>query len=348
MKESYFNDQKLPLVIEPNGNGKSKEALIAWLQDNKDSFYKKFYENGAVLFRGFDLDTPKDFEAVAYQTDNRLKNDYYGTSPRNIVKDTKYIYTASELPGHYPIMQHCEMSYVVQPPITLFFYCHVEPEYGGETPLCNFRKVYEQMDPKIRAEFDSKGLLTVRNYSGLENNSKFNLFELKKWNELFGTTDKAEVERQCKEQQMEFEWLDGDKLRILHRTPAAINHPLTKEKVWFNHIQVFHPTAAAIEYDYIHKTQGRAKTLFWSLFLNVMVKVKNLTTKPIDQSMNVLFGDGTPIPDSYVQHLEELIWKNLVVFPWKKNDVIAIDNFSTSHGRLPYEGKRQILVCWSA
>jgi len=348
MKESYLNDQHLPLVIEPNGSGKSKQELIAWMQQNKESFTKKFYDSGAVLFRGFDIDTPTDFEAVALETDPRLKDDYYGTSPRNIVKGTKYIYTASELPGHYPIMQHCEMSYVTHPPITLFFYCHIEPEYGGETPICNFRKVYRDMDPKIREEFDRKGVLTVRNYSGLNNGSMFNLFELKKWNEIFNTTDPKEVERQCKEQEIEYEWMDNGNLRLIHRTPAAIEHPLTKEKVWYNHLQVFHPKSAAVEYEYIHQHQHRAKTLFWKLFLNVMVKMKSITTQPIDQSMNVLFGDGTPIPDSYVQHIEELIWKNMVVFPWKKNDLIAIDNFSTSHGRLPYEGKRQILVCWSA
>ncbi len=347
MKESFLNSQQLPLVIEPNGSGKSKEELLAWMQQHKESLQQKFYKHGAILFRGFDIDTPKDFEAVALQTDPRLKNDYYGTSPRNIVKDTTYIYTASELPGYYPIMQHCEMSYVPQPPISLFFYCHVQPDYGGETPLCNFRKVYADMDLRIREAFDKKGVLTVRNYSGLGKGG-FNLFELKKWNEIFHTTDKVEVERQCKEQHIEYEWLPNDNLRLVHRTPAAISHPVTGEKVWFNHLQVFHPDAAADEYAYIHQHQGRLKTLLWSVFLKVMVGLKNITTKPMDQSMNVLFGDGTPVPASYVQHVEDLIWKNLVIFPWLKNDIIAIDNFSTSHGRLPYEGKREILVCWSA
>ena len=345
MKESFLNSQQLPLIVEPNGSGRSKEELLAWMQQNKESLQQKFYKHGAILFRGFDIDTPKDFESGALQTDPRLKNDYYGTSPRNIVKDTTYIYTASELPGYYPIMQHCEMSYVPQPPISLFFYCHVQPDYGGETPLCNFRKVYADMDPRIREEFDKKGVLTVRNYSGA---GKGGLFELKKWNEIFHTTDKAEVERQCKEQHMEFEWMPNGNLRIVHRTPAAINHPVTGEKVWFNHLQVFHPDAAADEYAYIHQYQHRFKTFLWSVFLKIMVAVKNATTKPMDQSMNVLFGDGTPVPSSYVQHVEELIWKNLVIYPWQKNDVIAIDNFSTSHGRLPYEGKREILVCWSA
>lgn len=348
MKESFLDSRGLPLVIEPNGSGKSKEELLNWMKANKERLDKSFYERGALLFRGFDIDTPKDFESVAYQTDPRLKNDYYGTSPRNIVKDTTYIYTASELPGHYPIMQHCEMSYVKHPPISLFFYCHVQPDYGGETPICNFRKVYADLDPRVREDFDKKGLLTVRNYSSPFHKSSFNLFELKKWNEIFNTTDKAEVEKQCKEQEIEYEWMANDNLRLVHRTPAAINHPITKERVWFNHLQVFNPKAASVEYSYIHHHQHRAKTFFWNVFLKVMVGMKKMTTAPIDQSMNVLFADGTAIPDSYVSHVEETIWKNLVIFPWQKNDVIAIDNFSTSHGRLPYEGKREILVCWSA
>lgn len=347
MKQSFINAQQLPLIIEPNGSGTSKQELLQWLKGEKESFTEKFYKHGAVLFRGFDMDTPNDFEDLAVQVDPRLEHSYYGTSPRNMVPGTKYVFTASELPGYYPIMQHCEMTYVKHPPVSIFFYCHVEPDYGGESPICNFRKVYAELNPKIRDEFDKKGVITVRNYSSIENASRFNLFELKKWNEIFNTTDKAEVEKQCREQEIEFEWLDGGNLRLLHRTPAAITHPVTKEKTWFNHLQVFHPHGADVEYSYIHGHQHRAKTFIWKNFLAVMVKIKSLTTQPMDQSMNVLFGDGTPIPDSYVEHVEEVIWKNIVILPWKKNDVMALDNFSTAHGRLPYEGKREILVSWS-
>lgn len=347
MKESFLNAQQLPLIVEPNGSGNSKPELLKWLYANRNSIDKKFIQHGAVLLRGFEIETPNDFEDVAVAVDPKLEHAYYGTSPRNQVPGTKYVFTASELPGYYPIAQHCEMTYVKNPPVSIFFYCHVEPDYGGESPICNFRKVYAELNPKIRDEFDKKGIITVRNYSGLENKSRFNLFELKKWNEIFNTTDKAEVEKQCREQEMEFEWINGDNLRIQHRTPATITHPVTKEKVWFNHLQVFHPHGADTEYSHIHAHQHRAKTFFWKHFLNAMVKLKSLTTQPIDQSMNVLFGDGSPVPDSYVEHVQEIIWKNMVIIPWKKNDVFAIDNFSTSHGRLPYEGKREILVSWS-
>ena len=130
MKTSYINpQQKLPFLVEPIDQKHSKEDLLQWMKANAELVKKHFYEDGALLFRGFDINTPKDFEDLALQVDPGLKNDYYGTSPRNIVKNTTYIYTASELPGYYPIMQHCEMSYVPQPPISLFFFCHIEPEY---------------------------------------------------------------------------------------------------------------------------------------------------------------------------------------------------------------------------
>ena len=35
-------------------------------------------------------------------------------------------------------------------------------------------------------------------------------------------------------------------------------------------------------------------------------------------------------------------------FPrWQVGDVVAIDNFSVAHGRMPYRGARQVAVCWA-
>ncbi|MCS6935587.1 MAG: TauD/TfdA family dioxygenase [Chitinophagales bacterium] len=337
----------LPYILTPE-TGASKSSLLHYIHEHNNSIREALLRHGAILFRGFDLPNPKDFEDVALCIDPRLRNDYYGTSPRNIVPGTRFVYTASELPGYYPIPQHCEMSYVVHPPIHIFFYCHVQPKYGGETPLCDFRKVYAQLNPDIRKEFEEKGVLTVRNYSGLNKNRRFNLFELKRWDEIFHTTDRAEVERQCREQQIQWEWLPDGRLRLLHRTPAVLAHPVTKEKAWYNHLQVFHPYGAKVEYEYIHRRQKRLHTFFWKNFLSLLVYLKQMTTSPTDHSMNVLFGDGSPVPNEYVRHIQDVIWSNMVIIPWQRCDVLAIDNSSTAHGRLPYEGEREILACWSA
>ena len=141
-----------------------------------------------------------------------------------------------------------------------------------------------------------------------------------------------------------FAFQNGD-LQVFN--DATVEHPVTKEKVWFNHTQVFNIDAAPVEYEFIHSRQKRLKTFFFKWFISAMVGLKKLVTKAEEESINILFADGTEIPKAYIRNIEETIWKNMVIFPWKKNDLLAIDNLGTSHGRLPYEGKRQIMVCWS-
>ena len=71
----------------------------------------------------------------------------------------QYVFTASELPPYFPIPQHIEMSFLPAPPRKLFFCCLEAPtSSGGETCLCDFKKVYEQMNPEIRQKFEEKGV----------------------------------------------------------------------------------------------------------------------------------------------------------------------------------------------
>src|SRR5205814_942473 len=106
MNLNYFSDAgKLPLVITPNGDT-GKNFLINWITSNKEMLNEKLMDSGALLFRGFNIDGPQDFEDVAKAMDNDLKDDYLGTSPRD--KKSGFVFSASELPPHYPIMQHCE------------------------------------------------------------------------------------------------------------------------------------------------------------------------------------------------------------------------------------------------
>jgi alpha-ketoglutarate-dependent taurine dioxygenase len=346
MNFNYFSEgSKLPLVISPDTRDASKELLTAWISANKDSVEENLNLSGALLFRGFEIYTPDDFEAVARAIDDDLKNDYLGTSPRD--KKTDFVFSASELPPHYPIMQHCEMSFLPSAPRRLFFYCHVEPPYGGETPICDFRKVYSDLDVEVRTAFETKGVKHIRNYSSPSDNSK-SAFQLKKWNELFQTTDKSLVEQKCAENDIICEWKERDGLRMINKGSAIKIHPATGEKVWFNHTQVFHVSAAADEYQRIHRRQQRWETFKTNLLLKTLTVFNKITKDPMQQSMHVTFGDDSPIPDAYVEHIQDIIWKHLVIQPWKKGDVLCIDNFSTAHGRMPYYGPREIMVYWTS
>src|SRR5262249_14561746 len=69
-----------------------------------------------------------------------LKNVSPAPSPRDAITD--YVFSARELPPHYPIPQHCEMSFTKTPPSRIFFHCLIpSTSPGGETPLVDFRAV---------------------------------------------------------------------------------------------------------------------------------------------------------------------------------------------------------------
>jgi alpha-ketoglutarate-dependent taurine dioxygenase len=335
---------RLPLVIEA-GADRSVARLCAWLRANEAWVAGELRQWGAILLRGFDVDRPEAFEQVARAIDPDLKNEYLGTSPRNAL--TSHVFTASELPPFYPIPQHCEMSFTKNPPRRLFFCCLVEPAEGsGETPLCDFRKVLADLDPAVVARFELRGLRIVRNYGGAESSSRFNPFQLKRWDEMFLTTDRAAVEARCREEGFDPEWIGDDGLRLVSTQPVVRTHPETGEPVWHNHVTTFHPSQAAGEYRRIHGLRPTWK--HWLLLQVSRVLERLERRRPSDDlAMQCTHMDGSPIADADIEAVRDAVWKHLVVYPWRKGDVVAIDNFAVSHGRLPYAGPRMVAVAWA-
>jgi len=239
------------------------------------------------------------------------------------------------------------MSYVAKPPKNLFFWCDVPPARNtGETPLCDFRKVYNGMDPAVRDRFDKGGIRIIRNYDGPTTPKRFDLWKMKRWDEIFLTTDREAVEKACEEQGFVPEWLEDDRLRLITDQPASQEHPETREKVWFNHVQVFHLSAGPREYQRIARKRPNPGNLGWAALIHFLAFTKRFKD-PIEQSLHCTYLNGDEIPRADMNHLFDVIWKNLVIIPWEEGDIAAIDNFSVSHGRLPYRGPRRIAVAWS-
>jgi alpha-ketoglutarate-dependent taurine dioxygenase len=333
----------LPLVIEPSG---ADTDIAAWVAAHPDWAATQLRTHGALLFRGFPLRTPAEFERLARAISPKLQNGYLGTSPRDALTD--YVFSASELPPYYPIPQHCEMSFTQTPPQRLFFHCMVAPTGpGGETPLVDFRRVLRDLDPAVRQRFEARGVRNIRNYDGPEGGAKFDLWKLKRWDEMFRTTDRAEVERICREQAFEYQWKSGGRLALVNTQPATRLHPETGEPVWFNHSQVFHLSAASGEFRRIARRQRPVQSRALALLADTLVAVKHATRPAEDQAMHCTYGDGSEIPLADMEAVRDAIWKNLVAFRWQVGDVVAIDNFAVSHGRLPYRGPRTITVCWA-
>ena len=175
----------LPLSDSPTD--RSLDTLCGWLNANEDWVREHLTRHGAFRFRGFAVEGPEDFERVARAIDDELGNDYLGTSPRDAVTD--YVFNASELPDFFPIPQHCEMSFCAKPPRRVFFCCLDEPaEGGGETPLCDFRKVWHELPDALRKRFEDGGIRIVRNYAATGGERDDDPTMLKPWTEMFLTS----------------------------------------------------------------------------------------------------------------------------------------------------------------
>jgi len=341
----------LPLVLEPRaGASRDAGALASWLEGRRAWALRALTEHGALLLRGFSVDDPRAFERIARAVTPKLQNEYLGTSPRDRLTD--HVFTASELPPYYPIPQHCEMSFLPRPPSHVFFWCDVPPAGpGGETPLVDFRRVLRDLFQPVRARFEAHGVRIIRNYSGPEDGSRLDLWKLKRWDEMFQTTDRGAVERSCRDNGFDYRWMPGGRLRLVNHQPAVRTHPTTGEPVWFNHAQVFHLSSAAGEYRRIAARRrdpiDRWRYLALAGFARAVVSLRTRLTATEDQAMHCTYGDGSPIPDEDMEAVRDAIWKNLVCFRWEKGDVVAIDNFAVAHGRMPYSGPRRVAVCWA-
>ena len=334
-----------PLTVLPTGARNTPQDLVAYITAHRAELEEALVERGALKFRGFALRTAQDVEDVALAIDADLASgEYLGTSPRNAL--TKHVHSASELPGHYPIPQHCEMSFLANPPTRLYFSCLRPSDWGGETPLCDFRLVWRDLDPGVRERLQRKGFRVVRNYVGPKTPKSRDPFALKRWDEMFGTTDRDEIARVCAREAMTPEWLPGDRLRLTCEPPVMRKHPQTGEEVYFCHLQVFQVDTPGAELRRVWQRRHTAHAAFWALAGQVVASVTKRLKAPEQRAMDVTHADGSPIADADVEHVRDVIWRHQVVDPWQLGDFVVIDNLTTSHGRLPYSGERQVVIAW--
>lgn len=333
----------LPLCI----SAPSPDAVLAdWIAERREAVMAARRKHGALCFRGFAVDDAQSFEDAARVIAPDLQCEYLGQSPRRKLSD--YVFTSTELPPHYPIPQHAEMSfYYDRAPHSLFFWCPTPSTVGGATPLTDLRKVYQDLDPVVRDAFEKRGVRHIRAYKGPNAKRNFDVFQFKRWDEVYGTTDKAEVERIAAEAGDELVWDDDDRLTLYSTHPAVRAHPETGETAWFNHSQVMHLAATPHELARQARLLGSPRLFAAAAALKLIAVAKHRLLPADRQSYHVTYADGGEIPSSHIRHVCDVVWRNTVVQPWQRGDVLAIDNASVAHGRQPFQGERLVAVAWA-
>ena len=300
--------RELPLVIRPAAHDVD---IAAWARDHLDRIDGQLARHGAILFRGFGVDTVDAFQELASCLCGELFHDNGEHDRESVAGD---VATPTFYPPEKKLLWHNENSFNHRWPGRILFCCQRPASEGGETPLVDSRAVFEQLDASVRGKFQELGVSYVRNYGtgfGLD------------WRDVFRTDSRSEVERMCRDNRMEAEWREGDRLRTRCTRPAAIRHPETGAWSWFNQAQHFHPACLDPE---------------------VRESLAALFGGGDDMPRNCYFGDGSEIPDEVMAGILDLYRRLEVSFPWQRGDVLVVDNVLTAHARNPFQGERRLLI----
>ncbi|HEX6523994.1 MAG TPA: TauD/TfdA family dioxygenase [Streptosporangiaceae bacterium] len=293
-----------------NANETNGMKQREWLSDNRDTLKELLYEYGALLFQGFDIESPEEFRAYARALCPSLYENY---ADLPTLEDISAVYHATPYPADATIEFHNEGSHLPKWPTMQFFYCTVPAASGGETAVTDGRAVSRELPSGLMESMAVHGLRYIRHFhTGLD----------VPWQEFFRCDDQDEVLKICAKGGMHAEWRPSGALRVERNATAVRRHHATDEQVPFHQILLFHPA-----------------------MLDPTTRKTLASILPEDEPpRDVRFGDGSEIPDEIVLDIRRIYHELAAPVSWQERDVLLIDNELVAHSRWPYSGRRQLFV----
>ncbi|KAL0010291.1 hypothetical protein SO802_005399 [Lithocarpus litseifolius] len=311
--QKIFNGIQFPLILSPNPKSQTPPSSLSLftkaIKTEKTFLDSVLHKSGAVLLRGFPVNTASDFNNVVEAFGFEELPYVGGAAPRTNVVGR--VFTANESPPDQKIPFHHEMAQVPTFPSKLFFFCEVEPGSGGETPIVLSHLVYEKMKerhPEFLERLEEHGLLYTR-VIGEDDDLSSPIG--RGWKSTFLTKDKSVAEERATNLGTKLEWLEDSVKTIMGPLPAIKFDKTRQRKIWFN----------SMVFAYIG----------WEDARNDPVKA-------------VTFGDGKPLPADIVYDCLNILEEESVAFPWQKGDVLLLDNWAALHARRSFDPPRRILA----
>ncbi|KAF4908847.1 Clavaminate synthase-like protein [Colletotrichum viniferum] len=309
-----------PLALRPSSHDEDVELemvtqTVKSLQARGGILTEKLALHGTLLFRGLPIHNAEDFSRFAHA---------FGYKPHEIIGIVvnrpllaPNVAPANEAPKEVLIYNHNESPQVPHAPEYIFFYNHKAPETGGETPISSSLELFNRAKdeiPEFIAEITEKGILSRVTYKfdrQYEGGSTLKQAFGKEFQEGDDdATKKAKIEAQISRygrgEHTTWEWIE-DGVVLTHRLPAVRTQPGTNLPTLFTGLAAYWKNA--------QRGNGSRKEV----------------TKQ-------LYGDGTPIPEKYLEHLSKITDEIRVLHKWQRGDILVYDNIIAQHGRQPWEG----------
>ena len=316
----------IPLALQPSLDEDAEITLdaavetIRGLQFRGDVLTKLLAKHGTLLFRGLPIHNADDFSKFSHA---------FGYKPHEIIGIVvdrpmlaPNVAPANEAPKEVLIFSHNESPQVPHAPEYIFFYGHRAPEQGGESPISSslelFQRAKEEI-PEFIEELAEKGILSrvvykfEKQYAGgstLKQAFGKDVLETDS-NEVKRRKMEAQIARYGRDKHTTWEWTD-DGVILTHRLPAIRTQPKTNLPTLFT-----------------------ALAAYWR-----NAQVNNATSAARNKVTQQLYGDGSEIPEQYLEHLSKITDDIRVLHKWQRGDVLVYDNIIAQHGREPWQGEQ--------
>ncbi len=309
--QQTWNEDIFPLILECQSPDATLESVREWVAANQDDLEAKAAKHGAILFRGFPLESDLDFDGFIEAFG--FPNFKYEDSLSNAVRTnrTERVFTANEAPPEVTIFLHHEMAQTPIYPSKLFFFCEHAAETGGATPLCRsdvlFEKMKEEM-PEFARQCEEKGLL-YRNVMPGADDAKSGMG--RSWQSTFSVKTKEEAEEVIAKLGYTAEWLDDGCLKATTPILQAVRDLGDGRKSFYNQL---------------------------------IAAFKGWKDERNDPAKAITFGDGSPLDPADAHRVADLAEEITFDVPWQTGDVALVDNYVTMHGRRTFTGTRKVLA----
>jgi len=315
-----------------------KEAQLNYVKENAFEIKKKMTENGAVIFRDFDLMKEQEGFVKFYETIGMKTclDPLHSVSARPTVDGKKgspvYEAVNKESRKNFFIGMHNEFV-GTRAPRAAAFVCFKAAETGGEFLIGDGRAIFRDLNPDFVEKLYKRSI-------------RYSVMELP----FFGWIDNAPEVLQGPlmgtirglasaainakvDFSVDLQWGEGgyDKVKMLQARapsqPPIVVHPVTGDPTWFCNV---HSHSSKLRKD-------REEIYGAERFEDGASQINK---------SDMFFGDDGDISDEELKHMDEVTMKNVQFVKMTEGDVVLLDNYKCMHGRNVFDGTRKHGVAW--
>ncbi len=351
-------ETEMPLVFEAKEH-KDLKFLQDFLEANSDDLMEDVGKYGALLFRGFDIQSDKDFEQAILNIKglNGISEAFMAEHGRERVDGLKYVLhtnTVYKTGGTlYLGGFHSENYYSPDVPGFISFCCLKPSDLGGETGLINMEKVYEHLNDELKKKLECSPSF-VGKWLVSEVASRYKV-------------DAETVEKICRQFDLPIVGEGEDKLVLMYK-PNVFLHPVTQKKALQINFFSLPTLDKVLRKCFLADYQG--KTWFWhrfvwklpfSIFKSIekfslfFISLLNSPKKQLqisalkrktERAFKKLDGKFRKVNSYFsekeIKDLAPVMRNFYCSVIWEKGDILLVDNRKVAHAGMPGAGPRQV------